>query len=114
MTTAGLTFSRETADAAQEGVSGLIYTAARLTIDHELLRNLLLKATFGVQRAGFFQGGYQFGGNAGFGLVWVMNRSTRVSFTYDQTEVQPSHGQTGTSSPGYSRGLGLITLRISL
>nr|WP_294548629.1 outer membrane beta-barrel protein [uncultured Rhodopila sp.] len=114
MTTAGLTFSRETADAAQEGVSGLIYTAARLTIDYEILRNLLLKATFGAQRADFFQGGCQFGSTAGFGLVWAVNRSVRVSFTYDQTEVQPSHGQPGTSSPGYSRGLGLIAFRIGL
>jgi hypothetical protein len=111
MTNAGMTFSRETADAAQEGVSGLIYTAARLTIDHEILRNLLLKVTFGCQRADFFQGGYQLGGTAGLGLVWVMSRSVRVSFTYDQTDVQPSHGQPGASSPGYNRGLGLVTFR---
>jgi hypothetical protein len=114
MTTAGMTISRETADAAQEGVSGLIYTSARLTIDHEILRNLLLKATAGVQRAEFFQGGYQFGSTAGIGLVWVISRSARVSFTYDQTEVQAAHGQPGTASPGYSRGLGLITFRIGL
>ncbi len=113
-TTAGMTLSRETADAAQEGVSGLVYTAARLTIDHEVLRDLLLKASVGVQRAEFFQGGYQFGSTAGLGLVWVMNRSMRVSFSYDQSNVQPSHGQPGTASPGYNRGLGLITLRFSL
>jgi hypothetical protein len=114
MTTVGMTFSRGTADAAQEGVSGLIYSSARLMIDHEVLRNLLLKATAGVQRAEFFQGGYQFGAAAGIGLVWAMNRSVRVSFTYDQSDVQPSHGQPGTSSPGYDRGLGLITFRIGL
>jgi hypothetical protein len=114
MTTAGMTVSRETADAAQEGVSGLTYTTARLTIDHEILRHLLLNATFGMQRAAFFQGGYQFGGTAGFGLAWVVNRSLRVSFTYDQTGVQSSQGQPGASSPGYSRGLGLITFRIGL
>ncbi len=114
MTNAGMTFSRETADAAQEGVSGLIYTAARLTINHEILRNLLLKVTFGCQRADFFQGGYQLGGTAGLGLVWVMSRSVRVSFTYDQTDVQPSHGQPGAASPGYNRGLGLVTFRFGL
>ncbi len=35
MTTLRATLSRDTEDASQEGVSGLIYTAARLSIDHE-------------------------------------------------------------------------------
>jgi len=83
-----------------------------LTIEHEWLRNLLVQASFGLQRAAFFQGGYQIGGSAGAGLVWVINRSTRVSFTYDQTDLGASHGQPMTSTPGYSLGLGLITVRI--
>jgi hypothetical protein len=113
-TSLNATLSRETTDAAQEGVSGLTYTSARLTIDHESLRNLLLKASVGLQRADFFQGGYQFGTSAGAGVVWAMNRSVRVSFTYDQTDLQASHGQPDTSAQGYSRGLGLITVRIGL
>src|SRR5271165_3240104 len=111
-TSLDVTLSRETADAAQQGVSGLVYTSARLTIEHEWLRNLLVQASFGLQRADFFQGGYQIGGSAGAGLVWVINRSMRVSFTYDQTDLGASHGQPGTSTPGYSLGLGLITVRI--
>ena len=31
---------RDTEDAAQEGVSGLVYSSARLTIDHEYLRDV--------------------------------------------------------------------------
>jgi hypothetical protein len=110
-TSLGATLSRETADAAQEGVSGLTYTAARLTIDHECLRDLLLKASVGLQRANFFQGGYQIAGTAGIGLVWVLNRSMRVSFTYDQTRLESSQGQ---PVPGYTGGLGLVTFRIGL
>jgi hypothetical protein len=111
LTTVGFTLGRETADAAQAGVSGLTYSTARLTIDHEYLRNLLLKTSIGLQRADYFQGGYQIGGSAGAGIVWVMNRSMRMSVTYDQTEL---HGSQGQPSPGYSSGLGLITMRIGL
>ena len=79
LTTVNATVSRETGDAAQEGVSGLVYSAARLTIDHEYLRNLLFRASLGLQRADFFQGGHQSGTTAGFGMTWVMNRSARLS-----------------------------------
>jgi hypothetical protein len=114
MTTVNATVSRETGDAAQEGVSGLIYTSARLTIDHEYLRNLLFRASIGLQRADFFQGGQQTGTMADFGVTWVMNRSARLSFTYDQTDL---HGSSGPATPlvsGYSRGVGLVTMRLGL
>lgn len=82
LTTLHATISRDTKDAAQEGVAGLTYSAARLTIDHEYKRNLLLKASAGVQQADYFQGGHQTGFTAGLGVTWVMNRSMRVSATY--------------------------------
>jgi hypothetical protein len=114
LTTLNATVSRETGDAAQEGVSGLTYTSARLTIDHEYLRDLLFRAYLGVQRADFFQGGYQVGTTAGFGVTWVMNRSARLSFTYDQTDVRGSNTPTDTLATGYSRGVGLLTMRLGL
>jgi hypothetical protein len=114
MTTLNATVSRETGDAEQEGVSGLTYTSARLTIDHEYLRDLLFRASVGLQRADFFQGGYQVGTTAGFGVTWVMNRSARLSFTYDQTDVRGSNTPTDTLATGYSRGVGLLTMRLGL
>ena len=114
MTTVNATASRETDAAAQEGVSGLVYTGARLTIDHEYLRDLLLRASIGLQHADFFQGGHQTGTSAGIGVTWVLNRSLRLSFTYDQTDLHSPHGVPGTPYGGYSRGLGLVTLRMSL
>jgi hypothetical protein len=114
MTTVNATISRETEDAAQEGVSGLIYSTARITIDHEYLRNLLFKASIGLQRADFFQGGHESGATAGAGATWVINRSARLSFTYDQTNLWGSRTATGALQTGYSRGLGLITLRLGL
>ena len=67
MTTLRATLSRDTEDASQEGVSGLIYTAARLSIDHELMRQVLLRAYAGVQQANYFGGGAQTGYTAGLG-----------------------------------------------
>lgn len=114
MTTVSATVSRETGDAEQPGVSGLVYTGARLTIDHEYLRDLLFRASLGLQRADFFQGGHQFGTTAGFGVTWVMNRSARLSFTYDQTDLHGSSNPSEALVTGYSRGLGIVTMRLSL
>jgi hypothetical protein len=114
LTTVNATVSRETGDAAQQGVAGLTYTSARLTIDHEYFRDLLFRAYFGLQRADFFQGGYQVGTTAGVGVTWVMNRSARLSFTYDQTDVRGSDTPTDTLATGYSRGIGLVTMRLGL
>jgi hypothetical protein len=114
MTSVDATISRESDDAAQEGVSGLIYTSARLTIDHEYLRNLLLKASIGWQEADFFQGGHQTSTSAGVGMTWVMNRSMHLSFTYDQTDQQSARLIGGATAAGFSRGLGMVTLRMGL
>jgi hypothetical protein len=114
MTTVNATISRDTEDAAQEGVSGLVYSAARLTINHEYLRDIIFKASIGLQRADFFQGGHQMGTTAGFGVTWVMNRNARLSFTYDQADVRGSSTQAEALLTGCSRGLGLMTLRLGL
>lgn len=114
LTTVTATVNREGADAAQQGVSGMMLTSARLTIDHEYLRNLLLQASAGLERADFFQGGHQSGSVFGVGCTWIMNRSMQMSVTYTQTDL---HGTTSTAlglSGGYSRGLGLVTLRLRL
>ncbi|HEX4365783.1 MAG TPA: outer membrane beta-barrel protein, partial [Rhodopila sp.] len=114
LTTVTATVGRDTEDAEQEGVSGLIYSSARLTIDHEYLRNLLFRASIGLQRADFFQGGHQVGATAGLGITWVMNRNTRLLFTYDQTDLHGSTIPTDALVTGYSRGIGLMTLRLGL
>jgi hypothetical protein len=114
MTSVSATVSRDTEDAAQEGVSGLTYTSARLVIDHEYLRDLLFRASIGLQRADFFQGGHQTGTTAGLGVTWVLNRNARVSVTYDQTDLHGSGVAAETLVTGYSRGIGLVTLRLWL
>ncbi len=114
LTTVSATIGRETQDAAQAGVSGLVYSSARLVIDHEYLRDLVFRASIGLQKADFFGGGHQIGTTAGLGMTWVMNRNARLSVTYDQTELHGSGIPTETLVTGYSRGVGLITLRLGM
>lgn len=114
LTTLTASFSRESSEAAQQSIAGMMLTTARLTIDHEYLRNLLLQASAGFQRADFFQGGEQGGTVFGLSVTWLLNRSVRLLASYDQTDLHgtsdPARGLAG----GYSRGLGLITLRLQL
>ena len=49
MTTLTATVTRSIEDAAQEGIAGYTYSRARVVIDHEYLRNVLLQASASVQ-----------------------------------------------------------------
>jgi hypothetical protein len=102
-------------DAAQEGVAGFTYTSARLTLDHELQRNLLLHASAGLQHADFLQGGtQQTSYTLGVGATWLVNRRVRVAASYDYTGQQGSGTAALPISGDYTRGLALLTLRLGL
>jgi hypothetical protein len=74
----------------------------------------LFKVSAGFQRADFFQGGHQTGTTAGLGLVWVMNRNARLLVTYDQTDLHGSILPAEAVVAGYSRGVGLVTVRLAI
>lgn len=114
MTTVRGSLSRGFQDAAQEGVSGYTYTTARLRIDHELTRQVILSATGGLQFASYFQGGRQWGYGLGAGVTWVMNRSVRFSATYDLGGVQGNPTGIGLVGSDYSRNIALLTVRLGL
>jgi hypothetical protein len=114
LTTVHGTVSRSGEDAAQQGVAGFTYTALRLTVDHEYLRNLILSASGGLQRADFLSGGAQNGFAAGAAVTWLINRSMRLSATYDVTGVTDSHTGSTQVTGDYSRQVALITLRFGL
>ena len=113
MTTVRGTLTRTIEDAAQEGVSGFTYTAGKLGLDHELLRDLLIDASAGLRSATFLQGGQQTGAGAGVGVIWFVNRSTRVSATYDLNAVHGA-GPLNTAATGFSRDVALLTVRLGL
>jgi len=115
MTTVTATLSRTIEDAAQEGNAGYMLTRARVVVDHEYLRNVLLQASASVQHADFLQGGGQAGGfSVGGAATWLLNRRLRLSASYDFTD------QRGSSTPGalttgnYTRSIGLLTLRVGM
>jgi hypothetical protein len=114
LTTVRAMLSRDTQDAAQEGVAGLTYSALRFTIDHEYLRNILLRASAGLQQADFFQGGHQTGFTAGVGATWMMNRSMQLSATYDRSELRGGQVSSQELATGYSRSVALLTLHLGL
>lgn len=114
MTTMSGTISRETDAAPVEGVSGLTYTTGRVSIDHELFRNLLLRGWVGWQQQDDFQGGYQAGSRFGASATWTVNRMMLIALTFDQVDLRGSTNVAGAVSPGYSRGLGLLTVRLGL
>ena len=57
MTTVTATLTRSIEDAAQEGIVGYTYSKARVGVDHEYLRNVLLQAYASYQHADYLPSG---------------------------------------------------------
>ncbi len=115
MTTVTASLVRSIEDAAQEGVSGLTYTGAKLTVDYEWRRDLLLQASAGAQHADLLGGGgSQTALHGGISATWLVNRRVRLTGSYDLTDTRgtgsPASGLAGT----FARSLGLLTLRLGL
>lgn len=123
LTTVTARLARVIEDASSEGTAGYTYTTARLVVDHEYLRNVLLEGRAGLQVAQYLQGGstqtsFTFGG----GVNWLLNRNMRLSADYDFTtrssgSSAPVTGQpnlTTLTSSGYNRNLFLITMHFGL
>jgi hypothetical protein len=115
MTTVTATLSRSIEDAAQEGIAGYTYTSARLVLDHEYLRNVLLQVSAGMQHADYLQGGGQSSGfSLGGGLTWLLNRHMRLSATYDFTDQRGGSAPALQTTGNYTRSLGLLTLKLGM
>jgi hypothetical protein len=115
MTTVTGSLTRSIEDAAQEGIAGYTYTSARLRLDHEYQRNVLLRFSAGVQHADYLQGGGQSNGfSLGEGVTWLLNRHLRLSATYDFTDQTGSNNPTLQTTGSYTRSIGLLTLRFAL
>ena len=115
MTTVTARLTRSIEDAAQENVVGYTYTAARLVVDHELWRNVVLQGYAGVQQANFLQGGGTSNGvSVGGGVTWLVNRNVRVAATYDFTDQHGSTSPSVQTSGNFIRNIGLLTLRLGM
>ena len=110
MTTVSAMLSRTVQDPTVEGTAASTYTSARLAVDHEYLRNVILQSYAGYQRGEFDQPSetddlY----SAGAGMTWLLNRNLRLSLTYDYTDKRSS-----APSNSYVRGVGLLRVRFAL
>jgi hypothetical protein len=115
LTTVAATLTRSIEDAAQEDVAGYTYTSARLTLDHEYRRDVLLRLSAGVQRADFLQGGGQADGfTVDAGVTWLLNRHMRLSADYGFTDQRSTSNPTLPTAGSYTRSIGLLTLRFAL
>ena len=116
MTTVTTTLSRRIEDAATEGVAGFTATAARLRIDHEARRNLLLSLSAGVETAQFTEGGgHETGTELGASLTWLLNRRLRVTAAERFTALHGAAAVGAAAGSGsVSRSLSLLTLGLGL
>jgi hypothetical protein len=115
MTTVTATLARGIEDAAQEGIVGYTYTRARLVLDHEYRRNVLLQASAVIQYDDYLQGGGHDSRLAlGVGATWLINRHLRLSATYDFTDQHGTASATLQTTGNYTRSIGLLTLRVGM
>ena len=102
---------RSIEDTSDPTISGYDYTSARIQVDHEYARNILLNGYVGLQRADYLQinaGETLYG--AGVGATWLFNRNVRLSATYDVTKREGSLS----IGPNYLQNVGLLQLRLGL
>jgi hypothetical protein len=104
-------------DSGDQFVSGYNYTSAQLVVDHEYLRNVLLRGYVGYQNANY--NGVNASQNfylAGASVYWLLNRSLRLGLSYDfinQTGVSNGFGSPVTGGT-YNQNIGLVSLRFQL
>jgi len=115
MTTVTATLTRSIEDAAQEGIVGYTYSKARVAVDHEYLRNVLLQASASYQHAEYLpSGGHANAATLGAGATWLINRHLRLSATYDFTDQHATASSTLQTTGNYVRSIGLLTLRVAM
>ena len=115
MTTVTGTLSRTIEDAAQEGVAGYTNTAAKLEINHEYLRNVLLNGFASLQHAAFLEGGgEQTLYSLGSSVTWLVNRHLRVTASEAFFDMRSNPGTSTSIGSSYVRSLTLLTLGLGL
>ena len=97
-------------DANEDTFIGYRYTQARVVVDHEYLRNVLLQGLASVQSAEYFQSGArQTVYSAGASVTWLLNRNVGLTGSYGYSSSQDS-----SQAQSYSRNIMLLQLRLAL
>lgn len=119
LTTVTGSVARRIQDSAEETTAAFTGTGVQLAVDHELRRNVLLRATvgFALNEYGRDQGDQTLY-TAGLGATWLLNRNLRLGARYDFTNRESSgRGNLGTGQrfgSSYSAHRTLLQLRLTL
>ena len=100
--------SRRLEDATTEASSGYTYTQARLGVDHEYLRNVILSGYAQFLRADFIEGEKNTILGGGAKATWLLNRNMRLALTYDYADRSANRGL------DYSRNVALLRVEFGL
>lgn len=109
LTTFGLTLTRGLQDSAGEFAASYAYTEARLSVDHELTREVLLHGHVAMQRAEYERGGgTETLTSANASATWLMNRKLRMIGSYTYLTKQSATGG------AISESVAMIRLQVGL
>jgi hypothetical protein len=120
LTTVTGSLSRLIEDPQSAGTSGYVLTAANVSMDHELRRNVILRGNLGIQYAQFLQGNAQSNLTAGLGATWLFNRNMNLSFAYSFTRQLGTSGLSTSINPSsittgeFSQNVVALALRLAM
>ena len=120
LTTVTATATRAIEDSSDEFTVGYTFNTARITVDHELYRNVILEAVGSVQNADYAQNfGIQTIYGAGASATWLINRNLRLigSYAFARSTATGEIAGAGTaavSSGKYTQNIYLLSIHVAL
>jgi hypothetical protein len=119
LTTVTGSLSRLIEDPQSAGTNGYVLTTARVAVDHELRRDIILHGGLGAQYAQFLQGSAQTNFTADVGAAWLINRNMRLSLGYAFTKQIGTSGTTtinpaSVTSAAFSQNVVALALHLAI
>lgn len=121
LTTVKGTVARYIEDSASEATTGFTETAVKLSVDHELYRNVILSGSGSVFLDNYVGGGNQIYYTASAGATWHINRNLQLTGTYTFAARDASSSVPAQFSPtdlifggNYTDNIVLISVKIGL
>jgi hypothetical protein len=109
LTTVNGSITHRIEDAIEPNIYNYTYTDLRVTVNHQLYRNVLLQAYVDVQRAVYAQeGGIQTWYGTGASAAWLLNRNVQMRASVDFSDSRaPQPG-------GFTRNVFLLQIQLGL
>jgi hypothetical protein len=109
LTTVRAVITHQLEDSLEGNIYSYNYTQFRVTVDHQLYRNVLLEAYGSIQDANYGQqGGVQTTYGGGASVAWLLNRNVQLRASVDLTDSRAP------APSDYTRNVFLLQLRFQL